>query len=167
MINPDAISTAIVGSALWTYRLYYGTSYWPHFIEKLQAAIDASGLSIPLPVIELPTTKLDIPKGNPFEFERPVFKQLIFKGDVDARARSVAQTLYKSGLPTFYLDLTKAIDLTLDRQGQAIDDIAYYAPVLVYCHSSDGRDSNISALLKRLFSSRVGIRFLIQEELPL
>ena len=107
----------------------------------------------------------EIPKGNPLAQVKPFFKVLEFKERLDACARKVAQAVARAGLPVFYLDNSRAIDLTLDGQGKVIDDIALYAPTLVYCHNFDRRGDDISRMLPRLYSRASGFCWLIQERL--
>lgn len=95
---------------------------------------------------------------------KPYFKASEFPDRLDAYARKVAQSVARRGLPVFYLDNSKAIDLTLDGLGKAIDDAALYTPVLVYCHNYDRRGDDISRMLPRLYSRASGFCWLIQQE---
>jgi hypothetical protein len=164
MLNPDTIQTQAVCDAAWVYKEFHGTPEWPAKAKELQAIIDASGLSIPIPVIDLKAVKLDIPGGNPLTLAKPFFKQLRYEKNLDARSREIAQALYRLGLPVFYCDHSWMIDLTLNHQGQAVDDIAFYAPTLVYCHNYDRRGEGISRAMQRLYSRRSGICYLVAEK---
>jgi len=165
MIDPEAIETQIVRDSLYVYSEFWASRYWAEKTAQLQAAIDASGLSIPVPVIDLGAPKPDFPQGNPLAQVKPYFKALEFKGSLDAQARKVAQSVALAGLPVFYLDNSRAIDMTLNGQGEAVDDVALYAPTLVYCHNFDRRGDDISRMLPRLYSRASGFCWLIQERL--
>jgi hypothetical protein len=165
MIDPESVEAQIVRDSLYVYGEFWASRYWPEKAAQLQAAIDASGPSIPVPIIDLGPVSLDFPQGNPLAQVKPYFKVLEFKENLDAQARKVAQAVALAGLPVFYLDNSRAIDLTLDGQGKAVDDVALYAPSLVYCHNFDRRGNDISRMLPRLYSRASGFCWLIQEGL--
>ena len=177
MIDPENITTPIVSAVVAVYSAFWPTSEcqcgkapvclaceWPWQAGRLQARINASGLSIPIPVIDLSGAAPKIPEGNPLARSTPFFAQLSYDGQLDARSRKVAQSVARVGLPVFYLDNSKAIDLTLNEQGQAVDDIALYAPALVYCHNHDRRGDDISRMLARLYSRASGFCWLIEQK---
>jgi hypothetical protein len=164
MIDPESVETRIVRDALYVYREFWASRYWPEKTVQLQAAVDASGLSIPVPVIDIGAAKLDFPQGNPLDLDKPFFKLITCKSDPDGQARKIAQALYRAGLPTFYCDNSQLIDLTMAQRGAEVDDLALYAPVLVYCHNFDRRGDDISRAKSRLYSRRHGICYLIEQE---
>lgn len=179
MIDPESVTTEIVKAALWVYRAFYTQASecvcktsgfcapcnWRWQVARLQRSINGSGLSVPIPVIDLVNgDKPEIPNGNPLTLEQPFFKIVRYREDLDTHARQAAQSLLRAGLPTFYLDLSKAMDLTLAHQSQAVDDIALFAPVLIYCDNYDKRGSGISRMLQRLYSRSFGICYLIEQE---
>jgi hypothetical protein len=165
MIDPESIQVQIVRDALYVYGLFWGTCYWSEKAQALQAEINASGLSIPVPVIDLAGEAPDIPAGCPLAQERPYFKTLRYGNNLDGHARKIAQVVARAGLPVFYLDNSRAIDLTLNDMGGAIEEVALYAPVLVYCHQPDRRGDDISRFLPRLYSRASGFCWLIEEGL--
>ena len=177
MIDAENINTHIVSAAVAVYSAFWPTSEcqcgkapvclaceWPWQVERLQNRINASGLSIPVPVIDLGGEAPNIPKGNPLACPEPFFAKLKFDRELDAHARKFAQTVFLADLPVFYLDNSRAIDLTMAHEGQTIEDIALYAPVLVYCHNYDRRGDDISRVYQRLYSRQFGFCWLIEQE---
>lgn len=177
MINPESIPTEIVSAAVAHYRYLWPLSSecrcgkvpvcmaceWPAQAAQLQARINVSGLSIPVPTIDLGGKAPDVPKGNPLARKTALIADRRFKGELDGHARKFAQSVSVAGLPVFYLDLDESIRLTLAGHGQAIRDIALYAPALVYHHYYKEKAS-ISRLHARLYSRQYGFCWLIQRE---
>lgn len=176
MINPESVSTPIVSEAVGAYADFWppyqdcrcgkvrvcAPCEWAWQIERLQARINASGLSIPVPTIKLRAgDKPEFPSGNPLAFEKPHFKTRSYKKDVGAHARRAAQTLLQASLPVFYASKTQLINLAWNKQYQVASDLMLFAPVLVVYDNSD-ENRSAESIFNLLHSRAYGIAYLIE-----
>jgi len=144
---------------------------WEHRSKEAQWAIQAAGLSYPIPKIWnksriASTAKIKVEEYYSGLERNPlgVSKEPMLKPpskDSSEYAGILARTMRDEGHIVFFVHHSQIINFSYSQRDQEVDDLILYAPVLVYWHNRDGRQNGRSLGLAK--SRQYGYTFIVEE----